>query len=97
MKVFTESTRPPGRATEVVAGHGVVITLGIAGTSALRRPRESSRHRGWRSDGFFTVPAGNSLHAVTGSHTLTSPVSGAVVPGAGKLTCSAISQSRLGR
>jgi hypothetical protein len=96
MKAFTGRTPPPGRSTLVAARRGVVITLATGGTVPLRLPREKSGLPLRRTDGYFTVPAGDSLRAVTGSHWMTSPVSGAVARGVMELTCSAISQSRLG-
>jgi hypothetical protein len=96
MKVFIGSTPMPVGTTPVAAGPGAVITLGIGGTYSLRRPRENSCHPMRRTDRFFHDLTSLSLHGVTRSHRMTSPVSGAVAPAVRKLTCSAISQTRLG-
>lgn len=98
MRIFARSTSAPGESTPVAAETSQTVTLGTGGTFRLRRQCENPTHpirrTGQVTERFTSV----FLRAVTSSHKMTSPGSGAVVASVMKLTCSAISYpSQAGR
>lgn len=94
MRELEENTPTARHSTGVAAdslGAGVLGTLRIFLSEGLRRPREN-KSRGRRPAGrIVALAARSSSRAVTRSHVLISPGSGAVARGVMQLTCSAIS------